>query len=47
MASQEIFIVVQIVVHVFKWIKALCHMDGRFVVLFDSCRQYHFSLSKS
>ena len=35
MASQEIFIIVQIVVHAFKWIEALCLMDGRFMMLFD------------
>ena len=44
MASQEIFVVVQIVLHVFKWIEALCLMDGRFVVLFIHVRVHAVSL---
>ena len=46
MASREILIVdiVQIVSHVGKWTEALCFMDGRFVVIFDMCNQYHCSL---
>ena len=48
MASQEIFIVAQIVVHVFiKWTEAQCLMDGRFVVLMDTCMQCHSSLKQN
>ena len=47
MASQEAFIIVQVVVHVFKWIEALCLVVGRFVVLFYKCMQRHSSLKQN
>ena len=47
MASQEIFIVVRIVVHVIKWTEALCFMDGSFVVILDKCKHCHSPTYKS
>ena len=46
MASQEIFVVVWIVVYHYMCLKleAVYFMDGRFVVIFDTCKQCHSSL---
>ena len=45
MPSQEIFIVVWIVVYVFfKKTEAVYFMDGRFVVIFNTCIWCHSSL---
>ena len=44
MASQEIFVVVWIAVYMCLKSEAVHFMDGRFVVIFDTCKQCHFSL---